>query len=319
MTSTEALILAAYFFILCILAVYGWHRYYLVYLYMKHRQNVPGPLPAPDPLPVVTIQLPIYNEMYVVERLLEAVCAIDYPRDRSRSRCSTTRPTRRARSPSWPSAATPRRASTSSTSTASTAPATRPARSRPGCKVARGEFVAIFDADFVAAGRLPDAARCRTSPTRRSAMVQARWGHLNRDYSLLTQVQAIMLDGHFVLEHAARNRSGRFFNFNGTAGIWRRDGHRRRRRLAARHADRGPRPSLPRAAARLAVRLPAGPRRAGRTAGRDERLQVAAVPLGQGLDPDLPQAAAAASCSRTCRSRSRPRRSSTSPPTSPTC
>src|SRR5690242_18084957 len=80
MTSTETLILAAYFFILCILAVYGWHRYYLVFLYMKHRQNVPGPLPAPDPLPVVTVQLPIFNEMYVVNRLIESVCAMDYPR-----------------------------------------------------------------------------------------------------------------------------------------------------------------------------------------------------------------------------------------------
>jgi len=80
MTLTEGLILAAYFFILCILAVYGWHRYYLVFLYMKHRQNVPGPLPAPDPLPVVTIQLPIYNEMYVVNRLIESVLAMDYPR-----------------------------------------------------------------------------------------------------------------------------------------------------------------------------------------------------------------------------------------------
>ncbi len=80
MTLTEGLILAAYFFILCILAVYGWHRYYLVFLYMKHRQNVPGPLPEPDPLPVVTIQLPIYNEMYVVNRLIESVLAMDYPR-----------------------------------------------------------------------------------------------------------------------------------------------------------------------------------------------------------------------------------------------
>src|SRR5262245_18445267 len=80
MTPTETMILAVYFFIHVSLAVYGWHRYYLVYLYMRHKDNVPKPLPRPDPLPVVTIQLPIYNEMYVVDRLIGSVCAIDYPR-----------------------------------------------------------------------------------------------------------------------------------------------------------------------------------------------------------------------------------------------
>ena len=79
-------------------------------------------------------------------------------------------------------------------------------------------------------------------------MVQARWGHINQDYSLLTKIQSILLDGHFVLEHGGRNRAGRFFNFNGTAGIWRREAIDRRRRLAARHAHRGPRPELPRPA-----------------------------------------------------------------------
>ena len=73
------------------------------------------------------------------------------------------------------------------------------------------------------------------------AVVQARWGHLNDDYSMLTRVQAILLDGHFVLEHGGRNRAGCFFNFNGTSGVWRKDRDRRRRRLAARHADRRPR------------------------------------------------------------------------------
>ena len=73
-------------------------------------------------------------------------------------------------------------------------------------------------------------------------MVQVRWGHINRDYSLLTQVQSILLDGHFILEHGGRNRAGRFFNFNGTAGIWRREAIVDGGRLAARHPDRGPRP-----------------------------------------------------------------------------
>src|SRR6188768_2123686 len=83
MTSTETLILVLYFFVLSILAIYGWHRYYLVYLYMKNRDKVPPslPPPSPDTLPRVTIQLPIYNEMYVADRLIDAVCEMDYPRE----------------------------------------------------------------------------------------------------------------------------------------------------------------------------------------------------------------------------------------------
>ncbi len=220
MTLTEGLILAAYFFILCILAVYGWHRYYLVFLYMRHRQNVPGPLPEPDPLPVVTVQLPIYNEMYVVNRLIESILAMDYPRHLLEIQVLDD--------------------STDETSEIAELAVLRHAEQGfdikyihrvdrtgykagaldAGLKVARGEFVAIFDADFVA----PADFLRRTVPQfadPKVGMVQARWGHINRDYSLLTRVQAILLDGHFVLEHGSRNRAGCFFNFNGTAGIWR--------------------------------------------------------------------------------------------------
>jgi hypothetical protein len=91
-------------------------------------------------------------------------------------------------------------------------------------------------------------------------MVQTRWTHLNRDYSMLTQIEAILLDGHFVLEHGARSRTGDFFNFNGTAGMWRIAGHHRRRRLAARHPHRRHRPELPLADGRLEVQIPAGRR-----------------------------------------------------------
>src|SRR5260370_5497727 len=82
MTPVETVPLAAYFFVLIVLAIYGWHRYYLVYLYMTNRDKEPRPGPPLDPLPVVTVQLPLYNEMYVADRLIEAVCRIDYPRDR---------------------------------------------------------------------------------------------------------------------------------------------------------------------------------------------------------------------------------------------
>src|SRR5687768_9877220 len=82
MTLPETLVLASYFFVLVILAVYGWHRYYMVYLYMRHKHEVPVPQAHFETLPVVTIQLPIFNEMYVVDRLVDAVCAIDYPREK---------------------------------------------------------------------------------------------------------------------------------------------------------------------------------------------------------------------------------------------
>ena len=82
MTPAETLTLAAYFFVLIILAVYGWHRYYLVYLYMTNRGKESRPGALPDPLPVITVQLPLYNEMYVADRLIDAVCRLEYPRDR---------------------------------------------------------------------------------------------------------------------------------------------------------------------------------------------------------------------------------------------
>src|SRR5258707_11796720 len=82
MTPVETFTLAAYFFVLIILAIYGWHRYYLVYLYMSNRDKGPIAHASPNPMPVVTIQLPLYNEMYVAERLISAVCRIDYPSDR---------------------------------------------------------------------------------------------------------------------------------------------------------------------------------------------------------------------------------------------
>ena len=222
MTAFETLILVLYFFILSILAVYGWHRYYIVYLYTKNRGNVPKP-PARgfESLPAVTVQLPIYNEMYVAERLIDAVCKLDYPRELLEIQVLDD--------------------STDETSQIAELAVRRQAQrgvdikylhrtDRRGFKAgaldaglrqARGEFVAIFDADFIPGPEfLQRTVNHFVDP--RIAMVQARWGHVNQDYSLLTKIQAIMLDGHFVLEHGGRNRSGCFFNFNGTAGIWRR-------------------------------------------------------------------------------------------------
>ena len=222
MTPAETAILASYFFVLVVLAVYGWHRYFLVYLYMKHKDEQPVAKAMLDPLPVVTVQLPLYNEMYVAERLIDAVCRLDYPRDRLEIQVLDD--------------------STDETSAIAELAVRRHAahgvdikylhrEDRTGYKagaleagmhVARGQFIAIFDADF-----LPDPAFLQRTVHHFSdpkvGMVQTRWGHINEDYSLLTKIQAILLDAHFVLEHGSRNRGGCFFNFNGTAGIWRRE------------------------------------------------------------------------------------------------
>jgi cellulose synthase/poly-beta-1,6-N-acetylglucosamine synthase-like glycosyltransferase len=223
MTLFETLILGSYFFVLVILGLYGWHRYYLVYAYMKNKDRAPGPTPAWEgPLPPVTIQLPLYNEMYVVDRLLQATARIDYPKELLEiqvlddSTDETTEVARRAvdrlAAQGFDIKYIHRTDRTGFKAGALDA----------GLKVARGEFVAIFDADFIPSADFLQ----RTVPHFRNpklALVQARWGHVNADYSLLTKVQAILLDAHFVLEHGGRNRAGHFFNFNGTAGIWRRE------------------------------------------------------------------------------------------------
>jgi cellulose synthase/poly-beta-1,6-N-acetylglucosamine synthase-like glycosyltransferase len=221
MTPAETAILATYFFVLVILAVYGWHRYYLVYVYMRHKDRQPIPRGVLDALPTVTIQLPIYNEIYVADRLIDAVCQIDYPRElleiqvlddsTDETRSVAERAVRRNAAHGLDIKYIHRDDRTGYKAGALEA----------GMRVARGEYIAIFDADFVP----PQDFLRRTIQffaEPRIGMVQARWGHINQDYSLLTKIQSILLDGHFVLEHGGRNRAGHFFNFNGTAGIWRR-------------------------------------------------------------------------------------------------
>src|SRR5579872_2179704 len=214
-------IMIPYFTVLIILAAYGMHRYYLVYAYYKHRQNVPGPPPAIAEWPKVTIQLPIYNERYVIERLVDAVARFDYPRELLDVQVlddstDETQEVARACVERYQALGFPIHYLHRTDRTGYKAGALA-----EGLKSATGEFVAIFDADFLPA---PDFLR-RTIPyfnDGKIGMVQGRWTYLNRHYSALTEVETILLDGHFVMEHGARSRSGSFFNFNGTAGVWRR-------------------------------------------------------------------------------------------------
>jgi cellulose synthase/poly-beta-1,6-N-acetylglucosamine synthase-like glycosyltransferase len=214
-------IMLPYFFVMAILAMYGLHRYELVYHYFKNQKNVPGPPPPVAQWPAVTVQLPIYNERYVIERLIETVAQFDYPRqlldiqvlDDSTDQ---TQQVARACVERHRALGVPIRYLHRHNREGFKAGALQ-----QGLKTATGEFVAIFDADFIP----PADFLRRTVPyfsDPQIAMVQTRWSYVNRNYSKLTEVEAILLDGHFAIEHSSRFRSGLFFNFNGTAGIWRR-------------------------------------------------------------------------------------------------
>jgi cellulose synthase/poly-beta-1,6-N-acetylglucosamine synthase-like glycosyltransferase/mono/diheme cytochrome c family protein len=202
------------------LMVYGLNAWIMVWLHLRHRASATPPRPPNERLPTVTVQLPIFNERYVAERLLEAVAALDYPRDRLEIQVLDD--------------------STDETSDIVAAVVTR-LRARgldvahvrrvvrtgfkagalaEGLAASRGDLVAIFDADFVPPA---DFLRCvvpHFAPD--VAVVQARWGHLNRGFSALTVAQALGMDGHFGVEQPARARSGLLLNFNGTAGVWRK-------------------------------------------------------------------------------------------------
>jgi cellulose synthase/poly-beta-1,6-N-acetylglucosamine synthase-like glycosyltransferase len=214
-------IMLPYFFVMTILAVYGIHRYALVYNYYKNRKNVAGPPPEVKVWPRVTVQLPIYNERYVIERLVEAVAGFDYPRELLDIQVlddSTDETQQVARDcvERYQRLGVPIRYIHRDNREGFKAGALQ-----QGLTTSTGEFVAIFDADFIP----PADFLRRTVPyfqDPKLAMVQTRWSYINRNYSALTEVEAILLDGHFIIEHSSRFRSGLFFNFNGTAGIWRR-------------------------------------------------------------------------------------------------
>jgi len=218
----HTIILTLYFTLLVILSIYGFHRYQLLYLFYKNKKNIHTQATKRfEQLPRVTIQLPVFNELYVVERLIDAVMKVHYPKDHLQVQVLDD--------------------STDETTEISQKKVReyqaqgfdiefRHRLNRKGFKAgaleealqtATGEFICVFDADFLPeADFLEKVIHFFTDP--KVAVVQARWDHVNRNFSLLTQVQAIFLDGHFVMEQTSRNISGRFFNFNGTAGIWRR-------------------------------------------------------------------------------------------------
>ena len=215
-------LLIPYFTILVVLSIYGLHRYETIRVYMKHRKKLPKePAQRFDQLPRVTIQLPLYNERFVVARLLEETCKVEYPREllqiqvlddsTDETHPYTERLCNELAAQGYPIEYRHR----------SNRKGYKAGALQEGLQTATGEFVAIFDADFTPpADFLMRTVHFFTDPG--IGVVQTRWSYLNKEYNILTQVEAMLLDGHFVLEHGARCGAGFFFNFNGTAGIIRR-------------------------------------------------------------------------------------------------
>lgn len=210
-----------YFTVLVGLSLYGLHRYVIVWLFFKNRNHAPKPKTQFTSLPHVTVQLPMYNELYVVERLLKSVAELEYPRDLLQVQVlddSTDETTELAAKhvAALKAAGLDIELIHRTDRTGFKAGALE-----NGLKTCKGEFILILDADFVPRkDMLQQTIHYFTDE--KIGMIQTRWGHLNRTYSLLTRIQAMFLDGHLLLEQTARSRAGRFFNFNGTAGLWRR-------------------------------------------------------------------------------------------------
>ena len=215
-------ILIPYFSVLIVLSFYGLHRYEMIRGYLKHKKKMAAISPVRfEELPRVTIQLPLYNEQYVVERLIEETLKIEYPRHLFQIQVlddstDETHPFTEALVAQYQALGHPIEYRHRTNRHGFKAGALQ-----AGLETATGEFVAVFDADFLPpADFLMRAIHPFADP--KVGVVQTRWTYLNRHYNVLTEVEAMLLDGHFVLEHGARAGEGLFFNFNGTAGILRR-------------------------------------------------------------------------------------------------
>ncbi len=194
---------------------------YMVYLSATRPPQHREPAALTDDLPYVTVQLPIFNELYVIERLINAACRLDWPRDRLEIQVldDSTDETQ------FVAARLVRQYAATGLNISHVHRTDRTGYKagalEAGLASAKGEFIAIFDADFVPPGGFLRQTVQYFSHAN-VGFVQARWGHLNQSYSILTELQSVTIDSHFLIDQVARNRGGYFMNFNGTAGVWRR-------------------------------------------------------------------------------------------------
>ena len=218
----DDIVLIGYFVALLILFVFGLHGFVMLFYHRKYKEVKHEPKPDFECDATVTIQLPLYNELYVVERLIDTICEIDYPKDKLEIQVlddSTdetvniaARVVEEKRKEGIDIIHIHRK----------NREGFKAGALKEGLKIAKGEYIAIFDADFIPK---KDFLKKTLSffTNENVGMVQTRWEHLNGDYSILTKAQALALDGHFVIEQSVRNKAGFFINFNGTGGVWRKN------------------------------------------------------------------------------------------------
>ncbi|MCY7362298.1 MAG: glycosyltransferase [Ignavibacteria bacterium] len=225
--SIESIILSAYIISLTILFFFGSHGFNMIYYYFKTFDKRTDDLSEEElfmkDYPTVTVQLPLYNEQYVITRLIDAVIRLDYPKDKLEIQIlddSTDTTTqiiddhiKKYKEQGFDISHIHRK----------NREGYKAGALKEGLEIAKGEFVAVFDADFIPRKKFLKRTIPYFYKEEKLGLVQTRWEHLNREYSLMTRTQAIALDGHFVIEQAVRNRAGFFINFNGTGGVWRKE------------------------------------------------------------------------------------------------
>jgi len=221
----ETIIIIIYSIALLLIFLYALAQLNLLFNYISaHKKEAKSQtfnLSNPDKVPYVTIQLPVYNELYVMERLLDNISEIDYPKDKLEIQVLDDSTDETLETTAAQVAALKSKGLDITHICRTNREGFKAGALKEGLKIAKGEFIAIFDADF-----LPQKNWLKqTIPYFKDeniGVVQTRWSHLNRNYSILTRIQAFALDAHFTLEQVGRNSKGHFINFNGTAGVWRK-------------------------------------------------------------------------------------------------
>lgn len=218
----DEIVLIGYFLSLSILFIFGLHGFVMLFYHRKYKGVQPKPRTDFKPEDIVTIQLPLYNEYYMVERLINSVCKIDYPKNKLEIQVLDDSTDETVDLVAKLVDEKKKLGFDISHIHRTNREGFKAGALKEGLKVAKGKFIAIFDADFIPKKNFLK----KTLPffyDEKVGMVQTRWEHLNGDYSILTKAQALALDGHFVIEQTVRNKAGFFINFNGTGGVWRKN------------------------------------------------------------------------------------------------